>query len=242
LGGTIAVESTEGWDAAGDLAGRGGSRPEIAVPIRLVLADGHPLLLRGLDALFRSEPGFEVLAQCKDGVEALAAVRAHRPAVLILDLCMPRKDGLAVLRDIKKEQLPTRVVFLVAELGDEQFVEATRLGVSGVVLKEMAPRLLVQCVRKVSAGKPWVERHSAAHAIATLVRREAAAREIGRVLTAREIEIARLTVTGLPNKAIAKILSVGEGTIKTHLHHIYEKLHTRSRVELILYCKDKGFV
>ncbi len=211
------------------------------MPIRLVLADDHPLMLKGLDDLLRSE-GFEVLARCKDGEEALAAVRAHRPDVLILDFNMPRKDGLAVVREMKKEQLPTRVVLLVAELGGEQFLEATRLGVGGVVLKEMAPRLLVQCVRKVHAGETWVERRAAAHAVQTLLKREIGTREIGKVLTNREIEIVRLAATGLANKEIAEALSVSEGTIKTHLHHIYEKLHVQSRVELVLYCKDKGIL
>jgi DNA-binding NarL/FixJ family response regulator len=211
------------------------------MPIRLVLADDHPLLLKGLNDLLRAE-GFEILAQCRDGEEALAAVRAHRPDLLILDLHMPRKDGLAVLREMRAEHSPTRVILLVAELGDEQLQEATRLGVGGVVLKEMAPRLLVQCVRKVHAGQTWVERRGAAHAFETLLRREAGVREVRRVLTGREIEIGLLAAKGLPNKAIAETLSVAEGTIKTHLHNIYEKLHLQNRVELVLYCKEKGIV
>src|SRR5258708_28110476 len=151
------------------------------MPIRLVLADDHPLMLKALSDLFRSDQGFAVVAQCQEGEEALGAVRAHRPDVLILDLHMPRKDGLTVLREMKKEHLPTRVVFLVAELKDEQLLEATRLGVGGIVLKEMAPRLLVQCVSKVHAGEPWVERRTAARAIETLLRREAGGQEVARV-------------------------------------------------------------
>jgi two-component system nitrate/nitrite response regulator NarL len=212
------------------------------MPIRLVLADDHPLILNGLNELFRSEQGFEVLALCKDGEETLTAVRAHRPDVLILDLFMPRKDGFAVLQEMRKDRLPTRVVLLVAELGDEQLMEATRLGVKGVVLKEMASRLLLQCVRKVHAGETWVERRTAARALETLLRREAGARDIARILTAREIEIVRLAATGLANKEIAETLSVAEGTIKTHLHNIYEKLHVKSRLELLLHCKEKGIL
>ena len=212
------------------------------MPIRLVLADDHPLMLEALNDLLRQEQGFQVVAQCKDGDEALGAVRTHRPDVLILDLHMPRKDGLAVLRELKREQSPTRVVLLVAELGDEQLLEAARLGVRGVVLKEMAPRLLVQCVGKVHAGESWMERRAAARVIEMLLCREAGAQEIARILTDREIEIARFAAKGLANKEIAETLSVAEGTIKTHLHHIYEKLHMQSRVELVLYCKEKSIV
>ena len=212
------------------------------MPIRLVLADDHPLMLKALNDLFCSDEGFQVVAQCKNGEDALEAVRSHRPDVLILDLNMPRKDGLAVLRELKREQLPTRAVLLAAELVDEQLLEVTRLGARGVVLKEMAPRLLVQCVRKVHAGEPWMERRAAARAIETLLRREAGTQEIARILTDRELEIARLAAKGLANKEIAAALSVAEGTIKTHLHHIYDKLHIQSRVELVHYCKDRGII
>src|SRR5262249_51236351 len=140
------------------------------------------------------------------------------------------------------ERLATRTVLLVAELEDEHLLEATRLGARGIVLKEMAPRLLVQCVRKVHAGEQWLEPGAAARAVDILLRREAAATKMAQVLSAREIEIVQLTIKGLANKEIAQHLSVAEGTIKTHLHHIYEKLHTRNRLELILYCQENGMV
>ncbi|HEV8437438.1 MAG TPA: response regulator transcription factor [Methylomirabilota bacterium] len=209
-------------------------------PINVVLADDHPVVLRGLEEILRAEGDFRVLAQCKDGEEALRAVRHHRPDLLVLDMRMPRKNGLAVLREMRTDKLPTRVVLLVAELDDEELLEATRLGVGGVVLKEMAPRLLLQCLRKVHAGQPWIERTSAARAFEKLLRREAGAHDIARVLTGREVEVVKMVSRGLRNKAIAVRLSIGEGTVKTHLHNIYEKLHITSRTELILYCKDKG--
>jgi two-component system, NarL family, nitrate/nitrite response regulator NarL len=212
------------------------------MPISLILADDHPLILKGLSDLFHSEQGFDVVAQCTDGEQALAAVRAHRPDVLVLDLNMPRKDGFAVLRAMREDRSPTRVVLLVADLADDQLVEATRLGVRGVLLKEMAPHLLVQCVRKVHAGETWVEKRSLARAFEALLRRESGTREIGQLLTPREIEIVRLAVKGLPNSEIAERLSIAEGTIKTHLHHIYEKLKVASRLELLLYCKEKGIL
>jgi two-component system nitrate/nitrite response regulator NarL len=124
---------------------------EADMPIRLVLADDHPLILDGLENLFHLEKDFQVVARCTDGLETLQAVRRHRPDVLILDIRMPGKDGLEIVRELRKEKLPARVVLLTAALEEEEFLEAVRLGVQGLVLKEMAPKLLVQCIRRVHA-------------------------------------------------------------------------------------------
>lgn len=214
----------------------------MTVPITVVLADDHPLMLGALGDLLSSEQDFAVLAKCLNGEDALEAVRLHRPDILILDLCMPKKDGLTVLKEMSLERSATRVVLLAAVVEHEEILEATRLGVRGVVLKEMAPRLLVQCLRKVHAGQVWLERHSAAQAIETLLRREAGAREVTKLLTPREIEIARMAALGQRNKVIGERMMISEGTVKTHLHHIYEKVHLRCRAELVLYCREKGIV
>ena len=210
--------------------------------ISLVLADDHPIVLDGLEHLFRLERDFKVLACCRDSEETLQAVRKHRPDVLVLDIRMPGKGGLEVLRQVGKEKLATRVVLLTASLSEEDALEAIRLRVSGVVLKEMAPRLLVQCIRKVHAGGQWLEKRSFGRAIETMLRREAGARQMAEVLTPREIEIVRLVASGLRNKVIAGKLHISEGTIKVHLHHIYEKLQVDGRLELTLYAKDNGLV
>jgi len=210
--------------------------------ISLVLADDHPIVLDALENLFRQEADFKVLGRCVNGEEALRAVREYRPDVLILDIRMFRMDGLAVLREMKKEGLSTRVVLLTVALDEDQVVEAIRLGVSGVVLKDMAPRLLVQCVRKVHAGEQWLERQSFGRAMERMLRREAGAREIAGILTPREIEIVRMAATGLRNKQIAEKLFISEGTAKIHLHNIYEKLGLSDRLELARYARDKGLV
>lgn len=210
--------------------------------ISLVLADDHPLLLDGLESLFRLEGDFQVLARCGDGEAALRAVREHRPDILILDIRMPGMDGLAVLRALKKEKLPTRVVLLTVGLDEDDVLEAIRLGVRGVVLKEMAPQLLVQCLRKVHAGGEWLEKRSVSRALDKMLRREAAAREVARLLTPREVEIVRMVARGLRNREIAEKLSISEGTVKIHLHHIYEKVHVDGRLALTLYAQEKGLV
>src|SRR2546425_3074980 len=110
--------------------------PEYTMAIKIVLADDHPLVLDGLEQLFSAEQDIKVVARCMDGEAALAAVRKHRPDVVVLDLRMPVKDGLEVLRQIRLEKLPTRVVVLTAALDEDDVVEAIRLGAPGVVRSE----------------------------------------------------------------------------------------------------------
>jgi len=212
------------------------------MPITVALADDHPIILDGLEQLFQREEEITVVARCRDGEETLRAVRQHRPDILILDLRMPVKDGLEVLRELGREKLPTRVVILTAGLDEDDVLEATRLGARGVVLKEMAPQLLVQAVRKVAAGEQWLEKRSFGKALEKMLRREAGARQVAGVLTPREIEIVRMVAAGLRNQAIADKLHISEGTVKIHLHNIYEKLEVDGRVALTLYARDKGLV
>jgi DNA-binding NarL/FixJ family response regulator len=210
--------------------------------IRLVLADDHPLLLNALESLFGREPDVKVLARCRDGEETLRAVRRHQPDVLILDLRMPQKDGLAVLQELHQEKSPTRVVVLTADLDEEDALKALRCGAGGIILKHMAPEMLVQCVRKVHAGGQWLERHSTGRVLDKLLRREAGARDLAGVLTPRELEIVQLVTEGLANRTIAQKLYLSEGTIKAHLHNIYDKLQVDSRLALPRYAQDRGLI
>ena len=210
--------------------------------IRLVLADDHPLILNALAVLFRSQEGFEVVATCGDGTEALQAVRLHRPDILVLDLQMPGKDGLDVVREMVGEGLPTRTVLLTARIEDGEMLDAIRLGVGGVVLKEMPPASVVQCVRKVHAGEIWLENRSAGRVLDKLVRQESGAREAAGLLTARELEIVRMLGRGLRNKEIASRLVISENTVKVHLRNIYAKLGVDGRLALLRYAEDKGLL
>lgn len=208
--------------------------------IRLVLADDHPLILDALESLFRLHEGFEVVATCKNGVEALRAVRLHRPDILVLDLRMPGKSGLDVLREMSGELLPTRTVLLAAVLDEAEMLEALRLGVGGVVLKEMAPASILLCVQKVHAGEPWLETRTAARVLDKLMRRESRAREAAGLLTPRELEIVQRLCRGLRNKEIASQLSISEHTVKVHLRNIYAKLGVDGRLALVRYAEDRG--
>jgi DNA-binding NarL/FixJ family response regulator len=207
-----------------------------------VLADDHPIILDGLVQLFGLEEGLEVVGRCRDGDEALQAVRELEPDVLVLDVRMPGADGIDVLRALEQEGLDTRVVLLTAGLEDEQLLDAIRAGARGVVLKDMAPRLLVEAVRTVLAGGQWLEKGLGGRALTRLLGRERGLREAARLLTPREMEILRMVAQGLRNRAIAEKLFITEGTVKVHLHNIYEKVGVDGRVELTLYAQEKGLV
>ena len=209
--------------------------------VRLVLADDHPIVLDGLKQILSLERDFEIVAIAKNGDEALQAVRKHNPDILVLDVRMPGKDGLAVLREMIREALPAKPVILTAADQDEVF-EAIRLGVPGVVLKDMAPKLLVHCIREVHAGRRWLEKSYATHAVEKLLQREAGAKDVARALTPRELQVAQMTAQGMHNKAIAAKLSITEGTAKLHLHHIYHKLNVDGRVALMQYLQSRGLV
>jgi RNA polymerase sigma factor (sigma-70 family) len=209
--------------------------------IRLVLADDHPLVLDGLLRLFEGEPDVTVVARCGDGEAALRAAREHRPDILVLDLRMPRLDGMGLLRRLAREGLGVRIVLLTAELGEDELLEAVRLGARGVVLKEMAPDLLVRCVRTVHAGGRWLEKEVAGRALERLVAREATRPKLEE-LTPREVELVRLANAGLRNKEIAARLGLTEGTVKVHLHRVYEKLGVASRVELLNRAREHSII
>jgi DNA-binding NarL/FixJ family response regulator len=152
---------------------------------------------------------------------------------------MPEADGLSVLRDMGRERAATRTIVLTAA-EDEQVHEAIRLGAHGVVLKSMAPGLLVRCIREVHAGRRWLERNSATQTLELMLRREAGMRSVRHALTPRELEIATMVGNGMRNKAVASRMSITEGTAKLHLHHVYRKLNVDGRIGLIRYLQRKG--
>jgi DNA-binding NarL/FixJ family response regulator len=210
--------------------------------IRVVLADDHPLVLDALEQLFRLEGDIQVVARCTTGAEVPGAVRRLRPDVLILDLLMTGGDGLSVLRELHGKPEYPATILLTASVREGELLEAIRLGIRGVLLKDMAPRLIVQCVRKVHAGGEWLEQKVAARAMRTLLRRESGEREAAQLLTPRELELVRHVASGLRNKDIADRLNITEGTVKIHLHNIYEKIDVEGRVALTVWAKDRGLV
>lgn len=212
----------------------------MTLPIKLILVDDHPIILHGLQRLFDSEPDFEVVQCCSGGDEALRAVRTSPPDVLVLDLKMRDRHGLDVLRTLRSEGRSCRTVILTAAMRDDEVAAAVDLGVAGIVLKESAPAALVDCVRDVYQGNRRIDRAMLARAVGS--GRRDSAPQTNAALTPRESEIVRLVAQGLRNKELALRLSITEGTVKIHLHNIYDKLGVDGRLELVLAAQQKGLV
>jgi len=209
---------------------------------RLVLADDHPIVLHGLENLLRAESDLQVVARCASGDETLVAVRRHRPDLLILDMHMPRKDGLAVLRELQREKRPTKVLLIAERLEEDEVLEALRLGVHGMMMKDLALRMVVVCIRKLLAGKRWYETNTMGRALDVLLRRQSGERDVADVLTPREIEMVRLVAAGLDTAEMSSRLAISTGTVKTHLHRVYRKLKVDNRVALTLYAQSKKLI
>jgi DNA-binding NarL/FixJ family response regulator len=219
--------------------------PETRQPhdaIDLVLAESYPVLLEGMNRLFRAEPRFRVLACCSTGEEAIAAVRRHQPSVLVLDSRIAGRNAFDVLRQVATEPSPPRVILYAESLREDEMLEATRHGARGLILKSMTGQLLVQCVRKVHRGGTWIEKVSMGRIVDRLIRANAGDAEMAERLTMRELQVLRMVARGHSNKEIAEKLHVCEGTIKSHLHHVYEKLGVKGRLELALYARDRGML
>jgi DNA-binding NarL/FixJ family response regulator len=205
----------------------------------LTLADDHPVVLQGLQRLFETQPDFRVVGCCGGGDAALESVRTARPDVLVLDLRMPGRNGIDVLRAMAAERLACRTVLLTAAITDDDVVEAVRLGVNGIIMKESPPDALIDCVRSVARGEQRIEQDTLARAFGRVLRREAATRDVSRTLTPREIELVKMVAQGLRNRAIAERLQISEGTVKIHLHNVYEKLGVDGRLELVLWAQER---
>jgi two-component system nitrate/nitrite response regulator NarL len=208
--------------------------PAASRPIRLVLSDDHPLVLVGLEMMFDS-PDFKIVATCEDGARTLVTVQDLKPDILLLDLRLPIVDGFGVLRGLRESRLPTRTIVFTGSARRNDAEEALKLGARGVLEKIEAPQRVLQCVRDVHAGKTWVYEPSSVPAAPPTARDETITREdLARVLTPRELDIVDMLSLAHPNKIIASRLGITEGTVKVHLHRIYDKLQVKGRMDLLL--------
>jgi DNA-binding NarL/FixJ family response regulator len=207
--------------------------------IRVVLVDDHPLMLGGLEQLLRSEPDFEVLATCGTVADAWQALSAHQPDVLILDLNLPDEDGVSLLRRLDPAQ-PPAVVVLTASQDEDQLLDAARQGARGIVLKAMAPRILEDCVRAAHRGEYRLNVNGVDLG-ERLQERRSVETELESLLTPREMQIVRLVALRLDNQQISEKLSISVGTVKIHLHHVYDKLNLQGRHDLQVFLREKGY-
>jgi DNA-binding NarL/FixJ family response regulator len=206
--------------------------------IRVIIADDHPIVLDGLGYLFSAESDLELVARCTNGEAALVATRREPPDVLVLDVHISGCSGVEVLRRLSEEKSRARVVLFSGQMTDAEILSAIRLGAAGIVLKESAPRELLECVRAVAVGERWLD----SGAVQAARDRLAAVDDALTTLTRRELDIARMVAVGARNKQIAEHLGISEGTVKMHLHTIYEKLEISGRVELSIYAREHALV
>ncbi|PYX62667.1 MAG: DNA-binding response regulator [Acidobacteria bacterium] len=217
-----------------------------AQPIRIVIADDHPIFRDGLRRLLEAEPDLKVVGEACDGAEAVKFTRQLKPDILLLDLAMPRHPGLEALREMSSGQTSNsvRVILLTAAAEKNQIVEALQLGARGVVLKDSATQLLLKSIHTVMAGEYWVGRESVSNLVQflrTLMQssgEEARQKKFG--LTPRELEIVSTVVAGYSNKEIAEYFKISEDTVKHHLSNIFDKLGVSTRLELALFAVNQG--
>lgn len=204
---------------------------------RVLIADDHPLMLSGIEGVLQGSE-FEVVARARDGAEALEAIAGARPTILLLDIGMPNRSGMDVLRTLRARHDMRAVVLLTAHIGDADLVEAIDLKVQGIVLKDGAETLILSCLREVLAGRQWIDRSVLQRAL-ELARGGNGDKGPMRTLTARERAIVRLVARGMRNRDIGAELGITEGTVKLTLHRVFAKLGVANRVELVTMLLDE---
>ena len=227
----------------------GGSSYGVGIPtgskIRIVVADDHPIFRDGLCKLLALEEDFEVVAQAQDGRQVLDVLQQYTPDILLLDLKMPGLDGLTTLQRLQAVKNKTRVIVLTASDDKNEFVQAMKLGTSGIVLKQTATELLIKSIRKVHAGEIWLDSHTTAAVIRQFVAADdtpppSAPQSPHANVSAPRSASAKgrswhLVAQGFKNKEMAEKMFISEQTVKNHLHNIFDKLGVSDRLELALY-------
>ncbi len=216
-------------------------------PLTVVIADDQRMVRQGLRVILESEPDITVLAEAGDGREAVGLVRAHSPAVALLDIRMPVMDGLRAAREVIGLGGGTKVLILTTFDADEYVYEALRAGVSGFLLKDAPAEQLIVAVRSVAAGDALIDPVITRRLISrfTLAARPADTGQVPAALaalTSRELDVLRLVARGMSNAEIARELVVEENTVKTHVSRILMKLSLRDRVQAVVVAYESGFV
>jgi DNA-binding NarL/FixJ family response regulator len=214
-------------------------------PIRLVIADDHPIFRDGLRRLLEAESDMKVIGEAKDGAEAVKLARQLKPDIMLLDLAMPKHPGLEALRELGDSGTNSvRVILLTAAAEKNQIVEALQLGARGVVLKDSATQLLLKAIHTVMAGEYWVGREAVSNLVQYLRNLMQASAETSKQkkfgLTPRELEIISAVVAGFANKEIAEYFKISEDTVKHHLSNIFDKLGVSTRLELALFAVNQS--
>jgi NarL family two-component system response regulator LiaR len=210
-------------------------------PIRVFVADDHPIVRRGIRDLLETEPDIAFVGEATDGRDAVAGVADLQPDVVLMDLVMPVMDGIEATRQIKALQPDIKILILTSFATDDKVFPAIKAGALGYLIKDTGPDELVQAIRQVYAGEPTLH-PSIAQKLLTEIAQPAERPSIPEPLTEREIEVLKLLARGLSNQEIADTLVIGVTTVYTHVSNILSKLHLATRTQAALYALREGYV
>ncbi|HWT64939.1 MAG TPA: response regulator transcription factor [Terracidiphilus sp.] len=201
--------------------------------IRVLVADDHLVYRIGIRNLLGSEDGFEVVGEASDGAQAIDLFRMLKPDVLLLDLRMPQKNGIEVVRAIRSEAANARILIVTSYQTEEEVFQVLQAGALGYILKDAGRETLIQAVRTVHGGKRWIVPH---------IQRQFTDRVIRQQLTTREMEVLRLLARGLTNREIATVYGISPSTVKNQVSSLLAKLEVSDRTEAVSFCLARGIV
>lgn len=201
--------------------------------IRVLVADDHLVYRIGIRNLIGSEPGFEVIGEAADGNQALELYRKLKPDVLLLDLRMPQKSGIEVVRAVRGEFKDAHILIVTSYQTEEEIFQVLQAGALGYVIKDVGREMLVQAIRAVDSGTRW---------LAPAIRKQFDDRALRQQLTTREIEVLKLLARGLTNREIANVYGISASTVKNHMNNVMAKLDVADRTEAVSFCLSRGIV
>src|SRR4051794_25832235 len=212
--------------------------------IRILLADDHTIVRKGLRMLLESNEGFRVIAEAADGREAVALAEQHQPDIVVMDVAMPVLNGIEAARQICNSGTPSAIVFLSMHADEGYVLKALKSGAKGYLLKDSAEHDLINAVRTVSEGKAFFSPAISKMLVEDYVRqmREQKVADSYDLLTTREREVLQLLAEGRSNKEVAAVMNLSLHTVETHRGNLMQKLNLHSGAEMILYAIRKGVI